>query len=313
MTNDPTRATSASEFDGRRRWQQRTLRVLRALLPFGAGIVAVFIGLYLYDLYAPPPESLSMEDVDGRVNQILEEATPAPPFSAEVYNTILPSLVVIRLNDIEPPSEESANRTSPNSVLPVSGALGPGGATEVQGGEPFAVGSGVVINEQGAILTAYHVIEGATTIDVSFADGSESRAELVAVQPDNNIAVLQPDRLPEVLAPATLGNPGALRIGDEAYVAGNPLGLSGSLSAGVISGLDRTYTLSPELPPLERLIQFDTAVNVGSGGGPLLNRRGEVVGIVVGPVNPTTDETFIGIGFAVRIDEASQAAGMPLQ
>jgi len=182
---------------------------------------------------------------------------------------------------------------------------------EAQAQEPLLVGSGVIVSADGAILTAYHVVERASRIDITYADGTEAAAAIVAVQPDNNIAVLQADALPELWAPATLGNPGALRIGDEAYVVGNPLGLAGSLSAGVISGLERTYTRSDGEPPLERLIQFDSAVNPGSAGGPLLNRNGEVVGIVVGPVNPTEQETFIGIGFAVRIDVAGGAAGAP--
>ncbi|MCB0160629.1 MAG: trypsin-like peptidase domain-containing protein, partial [Caldilineaceae bacterium] len=92
---------------------------------------------------------------------------------------------------------------------------------------------------------------------------------------------------------------------------GNPLGLTGSISAGVISGFDRRYRLANQDAYLERLIQFDAAVNIGSSGGPLLNRNGEVVGIVVGLVNPTAQEAFSGIGFAVRIDQAAAAAGAP--
>ena len=125
--------------------------------------------------------------------------------------------------------------------------------------------------------------------------------------------MLIPETLPEVFAPAVLGSPGALRVGDEAYVVGNPFGLAGSMSAGVISGFDRSYRLSSDTPPLQRLIQFDAAVNPGNAGGPLLNRNGEVVGIIVGPANPGSDTTFIGIGFAVRIDVAGAAAGAPPQ
>ena len=178
-------------------------------------------------------------------------------------------------------------------------------------GETVAIGSGVVINDGGAILTALHVVEYATNIEITFADGTETEAQIMAVKPDNNIAVLQPKRLPELFAAATLGNPNALRVGDEAYAVGNPLGLAGSISAGVISGFDRTYRPPDQEQHLERLIQFDAAVNLGNSGGPLLNRNGEVVGIVVGLVNPTAQETFIGIGLAVRIDVAGQAVGAP--
>jgi S1-C subfamily serine protease len=229
---------------------------------------------------------------------------------------------VIRINDTGPQGDSTVQLTSPApSVASYMGAydstaypmdaFAAAPDSEIQTQRQFNVGSGVVVNDSGVILTAYHVVERATTIDITFADGTEAGASLVAVVPDNNIAVLQADTLPDIFAPATLGNPGSVRIGDDVYAVGNPLGLAGSISAGIVSGLDRSYTHFPGAPPLERLIQFDSAVNLGSAGGPLLNRDGEVVGIVVGPVNPTAEETFIGIGFAVRIDVAGSAAGAP--
>jgi S1-C subfamily serine protease len=102
-----------------------------------------------------------------------------------------------------------------------------------------------------------------------------------------------------------------MRVGDEAYAVGHPLGLVASMSAGVISGLDRTFSLPNSDQVMEGLIQIDAAINPGSSGGPLLNRAGEVVGIVTALVNPTEQEVFIGIGFAVPIDEAAGGAGMP--
>jgi S1-C subfamily serine protease len=108
-----------------------------------------------------------------------------------------------------------------------------------------------------------------------------------------------------------LGNVNAMRVGDEAYAVGNPLGLTGSMSAGVISGFNRTIPLNDDGDLLEGLIQFDTAVNPGNSGGPLLNRYGQVIGIVTALANPTENNTFIGIGFAVPIGTASAAAGAP--
>jgi S1-C subfamily serine protease len=128
---------------------------------------------------------------------------------------------------------------------------------------------------------------------------------------ENDIAVLGSDRLPEVLIPAVLGNPNAMRSGDEAFAVGNPFGLYSSVSAGVISGFRRTFQPEGRQQKLENLIQFDAAVNPGNSGGPLLNRYGQVIGIVVGIVNPTEDEFFVGIGFAVPIDVAGGAAGIP--
>jgi S1-C subfamily serine protease len=111
--------------------------------------------------------------------------------------------------------------------------------------------------------------------------------------------------------PATLGNPGAMRVGDEAYAVGHPFGLYGSMSAGVISGLSRSFQPPDSNHQLQGLIQIDAAVNPGNSGGPLLNRDGQVIGIIVGLVNPTKEDVFIGIGLAVPIDVAGGALGSP--
>jgi S1-C subfamily serine protease len=153
------------------------------------------------------------------------------------------------------------------------------------------------------------LVDGAAAIQVTFADGTQSRAQIASTQPENDIAVLQPDQLPEILVPAVMGNPYAMNVGDEAYAVGNPFGLYGSLSAGVISGFDRTFQAEGSDQVIEGLIQIDTAVNPGNSGGPLLNRYGQVIGIVVGILNPTEQEFFVGIGFAVPITTAAGGAG----
>jgi S1-C subfamily serine protease len=130
-------------------------------------------------------------------------------------------------------------------------------------------------------------------------------------QPENDIAVLRASHPPAQIVPATLGNPRAMRIGDEAFVVGNPLGLYGSMSAGVISGFDRSFQPQNSGQKLQGLIQIDAAVNPGNSGGPLLNRNGQVIGIVTGLVNPSEQDVFIGIGFAVPINVAGGAAGLP--
>jgi S1-C subfamily serine protease len=114
-----------------------------------------------------------------------------------------------------------------------------------------------------------------------------------------------------MIIPAVMGNPNAVRIGDEAYAVGNPFGLYGSISAGVVSGLGRTFKAEGSEHRIEDLIQIDTAVNPGNSGGPLLNRYGQVIGIVVGILNPTESEFFVGIGFAVPITIAAGGAGAP--
>jgi S1-C subfamily serine protease len=182
------------------------------------------------------------------------------------------------------------------------------GAVESAIGEEQGLGSGVIISDDGAILTSLHVVEGATSIDVTFADGTTAAAIIVGSQPENDIAVIQPDQLPDPVVAAVLGNPGALHEGDEAFVVGN-LGPLRVDEFRVISGFNRAFT--PELSnrTIHGLIQIDAAVNPGNSGGPLLNRYGEVVGIVTGIANPTKQSVFIGIGFAVPINVAARAAG----
>ena len=217
--------------------------------------------------------------VKGAIDKAIEDLQSQPARSAEVYNAILPSIVVIQTD------------------LASSGT-----------GNGSGLGTGVIINNQGSILTALHVVEKATTIRVSFADGTETPATVESSDPDNDIAVLSTERLPDVLVPAVLG--GGLRVGDETFAVGHPLGLVGSISAGVISGLDRSLTRDNGAP-LKGLIQFDAAVNPGNSGGPLLNRNGQVVGIVTALANPARDGYFMGIGFAVPIGTAGGAAGAP--
>jgi S1-C subfamily serine protease len=155
------------------------------------------------------------------------------------------------------------------------------------------------------------VVEGAVDIQVLYADGTKANGMVIAQEAENDIAVLSTDQLPEVLVPAVLGNPNAMRVGDEAYAVGNPFGLYSSVSAGVISGFGRTFKPEDRDIELDNLIQIDAAVNPGNSGGPLVNRYGQVIGIVVGLVNPTEDDFFIGIGFAVPINIAGGAAGIP--
>src|SRR6184192_2699758 len=208
------------------------------------------------------------------------QPSPTPtPLTSEVYAKVAPSVVQIK-------------------ALSSDGKL-------------VSSGSGVVIDDAGDILTALHVVQDAASLSVVFADGTESAAVIISEVAASDIAALRPANTPAQLRPSTLGNPSGLRIGDDAIVVGNPFNLTRSLSTGVISGLDRSVQVPNQNRSLTGLIQFDAAVNPGSSGGPLVNRDGEVVGIVTGLVNPTGQPAFSGVGFAVTIDTAAGALGVP--
>jgi S1-C subfamily serine protease len=273
---------SASQF---KLWQRRLLRhrphFLRVAL-FATGVFAALVALWLYNVFVSVPAPLTTREVNNSIAQALASATPPPALSAQVYRAILPSLVLIQTES--PDANDEAG---------------------------FGVGSGVVVNTKGDILTSLHVVVSAADIQITFADGSQSSAQVIVRQPENDIAVLRAKQPPELLIPAILGNPNAMRVGDETFVVGHPLGLVGSMSAGVISGFDRSFTPEDSDHKLQGLIQIDAAVNPGNSGGPLLNRHGQVVGIVTALANPSEQDVFIGIGFAVPINIAGSAAGLP--
>jgi putative serine protease PepD len=202
--------------------------------------------------------------------------TPTPLTVAQVHATLQPSVVAIRA-------------TTPGSGVVESGA-------------------GLVANAAGLIITALHVVQTATQIEVAFADGTHSAATVTIADPDLDIAVLTPATLPAVVVPAVIG--GSAAVGDQVVAIGNPLGLADSTTAGVVSGLGRAVGRAGA-KDLTGLIQFDAAVNPGSSGGPLVNTKGQTVGIVVALANPTNAGTFIGIGFAVPIGAALAAGGAP--
>ena len=281
MDVPPDDVTSAPAVGWRRRWLTLRRRAL-GLVPFATGALALLLALLVYHRLFPEPLPLTQAQVNDTVAQVMASATVPPPAASLVYQAILPSFVIIQT--------EAADT----------------GGTDLRG-----LGSGVVVDNTGSILTSLHVVDGAEQIRVTFADGFTTPAIVATTQPEKDIAVLVPQVLPDLLVPATLGNPNGLRVGDEAYVVGNPLGLYASMSTGVISGFDRTFLPVNGAQQLEGLIQIDAAVNPGNSGGPLLNRAGQVVGIVTGLVNPLDQEAFAGIGFAVPIDVAGGAAGLP--
>ncbi len=276
--NDPP----ANRVDSWRRRLHQAPTYLRRAFPFALGVAATFVALLFYSYFFPPPPPLSRGDVDSTVAEAIASITPAPAYSSLVYQVIRPSLVLIQVEAARDGDDEE-----------------PGNG----------LGSGVVIDREGSILTSLHVVTNSVMITATFADGSESPAEIIATRPESDIAVLRPMIIPELVAPAVLGNPAAMNVGDEAYAVGHPLGLYASMSSGVISGFGRTFRPPNGGQQLEGLIQIDAAVNPGNSGGPLLNRSGHVIGVVTGLANPTDENFFIGIGFAVPINVAVGGGG----
>jgi len=174
-----------------------------------------------------------------------------------------------------------------------------------------SLGTGVVIKDDGTILTNLHVVWGAKRVRVTFANGHESDAQMVGTQPENDLAVLKAKSLPDDLEPATMRSTGDLAPGDQVIAVGHPFGIGPSVSAGVVSGLGREFRAPEGQHALTNLIQFDAAANPGNSGGPLVTMDGYVVGIVTAILNPNEQRTFVGIGFAVPIENAAGAAGLP--
>jgi S1-C subfamily serine protease len=231
---------------------------------------------------APGQQQLTQEDIDAAVTRSLESVT-LPSTATRAYEAVRGSIVRVR-----------------------AFVDGPGG-TEVEG----SVGTGVVILDSGVILTNIHVVAGAKRISLTFSEGLESAAVVTGTRPEDDLAVLQAQTLPDDLQAATLQSTSGLSPGDHVTAVGFPFGIGPSVSSGVVSGLGREYRSPEGTRVLTNLIQFDAAANPGNSGGPLVNASGEVVGIVTGILNPTQQRVFVGIGFAVPIENAAMAVGVP--
>lgn len=262
-------------------------------------------------LWAPRPGArvLTQKDIDAAVLRTLQTNTLPSP-AAKAADIIRPSVVrVVSYGEEKNTPEAKIQKRGRNMAkgkppeAPNDGA-GPG---EVERG----VGTGVVIVDKGVILTNLHVVAGADKIKVTFFDGLEAPATITGVQPENDLAVLQAQKIPDDLIPATMRSTADLRPGDQVAAVGFPFGIGPSVSAGVVSGLKRSFRSPEGKQELGNLIQFDAAANPGNSGGPLINMDGEVLGIVTAILNPTQQRTFIGIGFAVPIENAASAAGSP--
>ncbi|MDB5895645.1 MAG: peptidase [Rhodoferax sp.] len=243
----------------------------------GAGLL-VSLGMQM----RPAPHQLTQKDIDNAVMHTLA-------------NNVMPSAAA-----------KAAEAVRPAVVRVMGYVKSKDGKEDVEHG----VGTGVVIVDKGIILTNLHVVQGTDSIKVTFFDGMESTASITGLQPENDLAVLQAHRIPDDMIAATMRSTGDLAPGDQVVAVGFPFGIGPSVSSGVISGLKRSFRSPEGKQEMSNLIQFDAAANPGNSGGPLVTMDGEVVGIVTAILNPTQQRTFIGIGFAVPIENAASAVGL---
>ncbi len=248
-----------------------------------AALVAVAGAFAIMHWLGPQQVRITQEHIDAAVAHSLQE-TVLPSPAVKAYDAILPSVVRVSSFVTDPKTKEESSH---------------------------GVGTGVVIVDDGTILTNLHVVAGADRISVTFFDGLESSATVSGMRPEHDLAVLRAQKIPDDMIAATMASTEKLAPGDHVFAVGFPFGIGPSVSAGIVSGLKRNF-MSPEGKRLlTNLIQFDAAANPGNSGGPLVTAEGEVVGIVTAILNPTEARTFIGIGFAVPIENAASAVGMP--
>ena len=262
-------------------------------------------GSFLYGPRNTPPK-LTQKDIDSAVLRTLQTNT-LPSAAAKAAEIIRPS--VVRVVGYGPEKATPEAKTEKRGRNLAKGK--PPEATDPPGEVERGVGTGVVIVDKGMILTNLHVIAGSEKIKVTFYDGLEADANVVSVQPENDLAVLQARKIPDDLIAATMRSTADLGPGDKVLAVGFPFGIGPSASGGIVSGLGRVFRSPEGKQEMTNLIQFDAAANPGNSGGPLVTMDGEVVGIVTAILNPTSARTFLGIGFAVPIENAATAAGLP--
>ncbi len=308
----------------------RTARFKAALLRHerrvwaGAVLLLIAIGVGVQVGRAPQAAAMTIEQIDAAIGQSIDDK-PLPSPVTRAYETVLPSVVRVvglmtegddgsdeaenRLARIEPKGDPKAG-PRPDAK---AGARPDGKPDDRKAHAPVerGVGTGVVIIDNGTILTNLHVINGAKRIRVTFMDGTESDAVVINTQPQNDLAVLRAKTIPDDLEAATLRSTSDLAPGDQVLAIGFPFGIGPSASSGIVSGLKREFRSPEGQQTMTNLIQFDAAANPGNSGGPLITMDGEVVGIVTAILNPSRQRTFIGIGFAVPIENAASAVGMP--
>ena len=290
----------------RTRLRQRLLRHERWL--WAAGLVLAMLAAGWPAWTAKVQRPLKIDQIDAALRESFAKE-PLQAAGLAAYEAVLPS--VVRVVG-EPPASASPAASKPaGKAGKQGGKAAPAPDADDDPHEGRSVGTGVVIVDKGLILTNLHVVDGSAKITVTFSDGSQSEAKVVNLMPENDLAVLQALTIPDDLHAATMRSTSGLAPGEAVMAVGFPFGIGPSASQGVVSGLKREFRSPEGRRILTNLIQFDAAANPGNSGGPLVTMDGHVVGIVTAIMNPNAQRTFIGIGFAVPIENAAAGAGLP--
>ncbi len=250
------------------------------LTGFAAGVVAMALVAGVaagYTHYFQPQTGSAM--VAGASAVVSKQSILDEDTVVSVYEKVSPAVVNI--------TSKGIRVDTPLGQIPQQGA-----------------GSGVIIDDQGHILTNNHVVEGATELEVTLADGDSVQAKVLGRDPGTDLAVVQINVDKSKLTVAPLGDSSALKVGQLAIAIGNPFGLDRTVTVGVVSSLGRTYASDSGSRPIRDMIQTDAAINPGNSGGPLLNSRGEVIGINSAIESPVRGS--VGIGFSIPINTAKR-------
>jgi len=243
------------------------------------GIVAVAVG-----------QAFGADSTTTVVREV-QAASPEP--------AAFPSSGGKKISDIYEAAKHGVVQVTSTSVVSNNPFLGPQ--------EQQAQGSGFVIDKDGHVVTNYHVIEGAKKVQVSFSDNDQRDATVVGADPSTDIAVLKiQGSWARSLTPLSLGDSRNVKVGDAVVAIGNPFGLERTVTAGIVSALQRQIT-APNNFQIDEVIQTDAAINHGNSGGPLLNADGDVIGVNAQIESESGGN--VGIGFAIPIDTVKDVAG----
>lgn len=221
------------------------------------------------------------------------------PSSPPINSAASPGSPNLALNSVERQVIDHFERLSPSVVYITNLGIRRDRFSRDVTSIPQGTGSGFVWDQQGTIITNFHVIKGAQDVEVTLSDGSVWKAKPVGFEPEKDLAVLDIDAPAEKLSPIPIGRSKDLKVGQSVLAIGNPFGFDHTLTTGVISGLEREIR-SPANRPIQGVIQTDAAINPGNSGGPLLDSAGRLIGMNTAIFSPSG--AYAGIGFAVPVD-----------